>query len=71
MRVDEGLSRLRSLQSFTILYQEDDRRSQVSREYLIQEDLKEAFRARFPSIPPEIIHWSQEELDEGVLPPRF
>lgn len=71
MRVDDGLSRLRGLRSFTILSEEDDRSSQDVKEYMLQDDLKEAFRARFPSVPPEIIHWSQEELDEGVLLPQF
>lgn len=71
MRVDDVLSRLRGLRSFTILSEEDDRSPQDVKEYALQDDLKEAFRARFPSVPPEIIHWSQEELDEGVLLPHF
>lgn len=53
MRVDDVISRFSTLKNFVIHIQTDPTENQGQ---VHSEELKEAFRARFPSVPSEIFH---------------
>lgn len=65
--MDDALSRFLVLKNFVILSQESVRHVPGSTASNLHEDLKDAFPPRFPSIPAEIIRWSPDEVEEGVM----